>query len=53
MKIMKTLNKRSKNNFNYKYRINLPKELVENSKLIDKEVEIKLENGKIIIQKIE
>lgn len=35
----------------YKYRINLPKEMVELSKLLGKEIKVKLDKGKIIIEK--
>ena len=35
----------------YKYRINLPKEAVEKLNLIGKNLEIKIENDKIVIEK--
>jgi hypothetical protein len=35
----------------YKYRVNLPKNVVEDSNLLDKEVKVRLEKGKIIIEK--
>ena len=35
----------------YKYRINLPKEIVEESGFLEKEVKVILEKGKIIIEK--
>lgn len=36
-----------------KYRINLPKHMVEDGKFIEKELTIKLEKGKIIIEKVQ
>ena len=51
MKIMKVLDKKIGDKEYVKYRINLPKKIVENSKLLDKEVKITLKNSKIIIEK--
>ncbi len=51
MKIMKVVDKKVGDTTYYKYRINLPKEAVENLKLIDKELNIKVENNKLIIEK--
>lgn len=53
MKIMKVLDKKIGDTTYYKYRINLPKDLVEKLKLNDKEVEVKEEKNKIVIKKIE
>lgn len=50
MKIMKVLDKRVGDTEYIKYRINLPKKVVEDSKLLDKEVKAKLDNGKIVIE---
>jgi len=52
MKIMKVVDKKVGDTTYYKYRINLPKEMVEELKLIDKEVKIRKEKGKIIVEKI-
>ncbi len=51
MKIMKVFDKKVKETTYYKYRINLPKELVEISELLDKELKVELKNNKIIIEK--
>jgi hypothetical protein len=51
MKIMKSVDKKVNKTIYYKYKINLPKKIVEESKLLEKELEIKLENNKIIIEK--
>ena len=48
---MKVLDKKIGDKEYVKYRINLPKKIVENSKLLDKEVKITLKNSKIIIEK--
>jgi hypothetical protein len=34
----------------YKYRINLPKEVVEKSGFLDKEIKVELKNNKIVIE---
>lgn len=52
MKIMKVLDKKIGDTTYYKYRINLPKEIVEDLKLLDKEIKIKKEKGKIVIEGI-
>ncbi len=49
---MKVLDKKVGSTSYYKYRINLPKQVVEDSKLKDKEIKVKLEGKKIIIEKI-
>ena len=51
MKIMKSFDKKVGETEYYKYRINLPKKIVEESNLLGKDVEVKLEKGKIIIEK--
>lgn len=51
MKILKAFDKEVKGKEYYRYRINLPKRMVEESKLIGKELTAKLENDKIIIEK--
>lgn len=48
---MKVLDKKVGNIVYYKYRINLPKKIVEDSKLLDKEIKAIEKNGKIIIKK--
>jgi len=50
MKIMKVLDKKVGDTTYYKYRVNLPKDIVEKSNLIDKEVKVKLNKDKIIIE---
>jgi len=51
MKIMKVLDKKIGNTEYIKYRINIPKKVVEDSKLLGKEVVVRLEKDKIIIEK--
>ncbi len=51
MKIMKAFDKKVGDTEYYKYRINLPKKIVEDSNLLGKEIKVKLEKGKIIIEK--
>jgi len=51
MKIMKVLDKKVGDKTYIKYRVNLPKEVVEASGLKDKEVKVKLDKDKIIIEK--
>jgi len=51
MKIMKVLDKKVGNTEYIKYRINIPKKVAEDSKLLGKEVKVKLEKDKIIIEK--
>ena len=48
---MKVLDKKVGDTIYYKYRVNLPKNVVEDSKLLDKEVRAREEKGKIIIEK--
>lgn len=51
MKIMKAFDKKVGETEYYKYRINLPKKVVEDSNLLGKKLKAKLEKGKIIIEK--
>ena len=51
MKIMKAFDKKVGATEYYKYRINLPKKLVDDSNLFGKEVKVKLEKGKIVVEK--
>lgn len=48
---MKVLDKKVGNTEYIKYRINIPKKVAEESKLLDKEVVVKLEKDRIIIEK--
>lgn len=48
---MKVFDKKVGDKTYYKYRVNLPKEGVEKSKLLDKELKVKIEKSKIIIEK--
>ena len=50
MKIMKVLDKKEGDVTYYKYRINLPKEVVEKSGFLDKEIRAILKNGTIVIE---
>lgn len=52
MKIMKGVDKKIGDTTYYKYKINLPKKVVEESKFIDKELKINFDKGKIIIEKL-
>ncbi len=51
MRIMKVLDKKIGNTEYIKYRINIPKKVAEDSKLLDKEVVVRLDEDKIIIEK--
>ena len=51
MKIMRVLDKKVGDKVYYKYRINLPKDIVEENKLLGKELKIRFENGEVIIEK--
>lgn len=51
MKIMKVLDKKVGDTTYYKYRVNLPIKAVEETKLLDKEVKVVVEKGKIVIEK--
>ena len=48
---MKVLDKKVGNTEYIKYRINIPKKVAEDSKLLDKEVVVRLEKDKIVIEK--
>jgi len=50
MKIMKVLDKKVKGTTYHKYRINLPKDVVEESKLLNKEIKARVEKNKIVIE---
>jgi len=51
MKIMKVLDKKKGNATYYKYKINLPKKEVDKSNLLNFEVKVREEKGKLIIEK--
>jgi len=50
MKIMKVKDKKVGDVEYFKYRINLPKKIVEESGLLDKEIKARLNKDKIIIE---
>ncbi len=50
MKIMKVIDKKIGDTTYYKYRVNLPKKVVEDSGLLDKEIEVKLKKKAITIE---
>ena len=50
MKILEAFDKEVKGKKYYRYRINLPKKAVEDSKLKNKPLKVKSENKKIIIE---
>jgi len=52
MKIMKVVDKKVGDTTYYKYRVNIPVKVAEDSKLLDKEVKVKLEGKKIVIEKV-
>ena len=51
MKVMKVKDKKIGDMTYYKYRINLPKDMVEQLRLVDKKLKVKVEKDKIIIEK--
>jgi len=51
MKIRKVLDKKVGETSYYKYLITLPKDVVESSKLIDRQLQARLEKDKIVIEK--
>lgn len=51
MKIMKVKDKKVGDVEYFKYRINLPKKIVEEGDFLDKELSVKRVNGKMIISK--
>lgn len=50
-KLQKQINKKIGDTEDIEYKINLPKKVVEDSKLLDKEIKAIEENGKIIIKR--
>ena len=50
MKIMKVLDKKVGDTEYIKYRINLPKKVVEDTDLLDKEIKVTSEGKKIIVE---
>ena len=50
MKILKALDKKVGDIEYYRYRINLPKKIIEDSELIGKKLKVKNEKEKIIIE---
>lgn len=52
MKIRKVLDKKVGETVYFKYLITLPKEIVESSGLLEKDLKVKKENHKIIIENI-
>lgn len=50
MKILKAFDKEVKGKEYYRYRINLPKKVVEDSGLVDKKLKARTEKKKIIIE---
>ena len=51
MKIIRVLSKKVNNKEYSKYILNLPKDVVEESKLLGKELKAKVENNKIVVDK--
>ena len=51
MKIMKVIDKKVGDVVYYKYRINLPKDIVENNDLLNRELKVEFKNNKITIEK--
>ena len=51
MKVMKVVDKKVGNITYYKYRINLPKEAVEQLNLLDKDLKVKIEKNRLVIEK--
>ena len=51
MKIMKSVDKKVGETIYYKYKINLTKKIVEESKLLNEDLKFKLDKEKIIIDK--
>jgi uncharacterized lipoprotein YbaY len=51
MKVMRVKDKEVGGTTYYKYRINLPKDAVEELKLLDKKLKVRVDKGKIIIEK--
>lgn len=51
MKVMRVKDKKVGDVEYYKYRINLPKKIVDEGEFLDKELRVKLFKGKIVIEK--
>ena len=51
MKIMKVIDKKVGDTTYIKYRINLPKKIVEDGNFLDKDLKVELEGKKIVIRK--
>lgn len=51
MKIRKVMDKKVSDKIYYRYIVSLPKEVVEKSKLVGKNLKVKLTGKKIIIEK--
>ncbi len=49
---MKVVDKKIGNTTYYKYRINLPKDVVEELKLVDKELKVEIDKDNLVIKKI-
>ena len=52
MKVMIVVDKKVGNKTYYKYRVNLPKDIVEDLKLVDKELRVRIEKDKLIIERV-
>lgn len=52
MKILKALDKKINEKKYFRYRINLPKKVVEESQLVDKELKATTKDKKIIIEEV-
>ncbi len=50
MKIMKVLDKRIGDTEYIKYRVNIPKKIAEDSGFLNKDIKIKLEKDRIVIE---
>lgn len=51
MKIRRVLDKKVGDTSYFKYLVTLPKDIVENSGLLEKDLKVKEENNKIVIEK--
>lgn len=51
MKIMKVVDKKIGDTTYYKYRINLPKDLVEDNHLLNEEFKVRFDKNRIIVEK--
>ena len=50
MKIMKSVDKKIGDVTYYKYKVNLPKKIVEENNLADKEFNVKFDKGNIVLE---